>query len=184
MRLICNGLKHYLSPEMLTRRMRLEGIDQSVSISTICRWLRWGWGQWYQYLQRANRPVRRRYGNRSWRSGFDNHRSIHDCADMADLRARCGDWEGDTVYDKGGLFITLVDRCSKYFMARKIPIQTKKITIDSAVKMLRGHSAHTLIVDNGIEFADHKRIERQAETIYSTFYGPIQTQCAEATAYY
>ena len=169
-RLICRGLTHYLSPEMLAHRMQLEQVESAVSTSTIYRWLRWDWangGQWYQYLQRAYRPYRRRYGNRSWRSRFDDHRSIHDRPDSADQRIRCGDWEGDTVYGKGGHFVTLVDRCSRYFIARKIPLRTKKLTTDRIVKMLRGHPAHTLTLDNGMEFSDHKRIEcRAGVTVY------------------
>ncbi len=166
-RLICTGLKRYLSPEMLAHRMLLEGAELQVSTSTIYRWLRWDWingGQWYQYLQRAYRPYRRQYGARSWRSRFDGRKSIHDRPSAVDQRSRCGDWEGDTMYGKGGHLVTLVDRRSRYFMARKVPLRTKQITADRIVNMLRGQPAHTLTVDNGVEFADHAGIETRAKT--------------------
>ena len=63
--------------------------------------------------------------------------------------------------------MTLVDRCSRYFQARKVPIRTKKYTADSVTRMLRGHPAYTLTLDNGVEFADHQKIERRTgATVY------------------
>ncbi len=65
------------------------------------------------------------------------------------------------VYGKGGHFVLLVDRCLWCFMVMKILKRAKQITTDSAVKMLRGQQVRTLTVNNGVEFADHKRIEKR-----------------------
>ena len=68
------------------------------------------------------------------------------------------------MYGKGGHLVTLVDRRSRYFMARKVPLRTKQITADRIVNMLRDQPAYTLTVDNGVEFADHAGIETRAKT--------------------
>lgn len=158
-------LKRSLSPEMIAHRMRLEKVPDAVSTSTIYRWLRWDWrqgGDWYQYLQRAYQPYRRRYGSRSWYRRYDHHRTIHERPLVAAKRSRCGDWEGDTMYGKKGHLVTLVDRCSRYLVIRKVAERTKAEATRSVVNMLKRQPAYTLTLDNGVEFSDHKIIEKRA----------------------
>jgi len=165
-RIITAALKRSFSPAMISHRLRLECHRLSISTATLYRWLRWDWqhgGKWYLHLQRAMRPHRRAYGQRSWRSRYDDHRSIHDRPMSAQSRSRLGDWEGDTMYGKQGHLVTLVDRNSRFLLAKKIALRTKKLTTKAVVKMLKAQPGHTLTLDNGVEFADHKLIEKSAD---------------------
>lgn len=169
-RCIRQALKRSFSPAMISHRLHLESSRLSVSTATVYRWLRWDWqhgGSWYCYLQRAMRPYRRTYGQRSWRSRYDDHRSIHERPVSAQERGRLGDWEGDTMYGKQGHLVTLVDRKSRFVLAKKIALRTKKLTTEAVVEMLKDQPRHTLTLDNGVEFADHKLIEdRTATEVY------------------
>lgn len=68
------------------------------------------------------------------------------------------------MYGKKGHLVTLVDRRSRYFMARRIPLRTKVETARAVISMLKAQPGRTLTLDNGVEFADHKRIEKEAST--------------------
>lgn len=164
---ITRALQGELSPEMIACRMPLEGKSEGVSTATIYRWLRWDWlrgGLLHLHLQRAFKPYRRAYGLRHWRSRYDGQRSIHDRPEPANTRSRLGDWEGDTMYGKHGHLVTLVDRRSRYLLARRIPVRTKDVTAKAVIDMLGNQPRETLTLDNGVEFADHLRIEEQAST--------------------
>ncbi len=168
--IIRHCLKRFLSPEMIANRLALETGYEILSTATIYRWIEWDWyrgGTLHRYLQRAYNSYRTRYGVPDRRQQLGDRRSIHDRPSVVDVRSRCGDWEGDTMYGKGGHLVTLVDRCSRYFKARKVPVRTKKRTADSVINMLRGQPAHTLTLDNGVEFASHQAIEkRSGATVY------------------
>lgn len=157
-------LDHSLSPEMIAHRFRLERGEPMVSTATLYRWITADWaagGRLYLALQRAHRPYRRRYGLRAWRCRYEGRRPIEERPLAAERRSRIGDWEGDTVYGKKGHYVTLVDRRSRYYLARKVVDRTAKVITDSVVSMLRGQQCHTLTVDNGVEFTGHSDIERR-----------------------
>lgn len=85
-------------------------------------------------------------------------------------KQRIGDWEGDTieVAGKKGNIVTLVERTSKYCLAKKIGRRTadnvmKAIT--SLFSTLPESKRKTLTVDNGKEFASHEKIEKKTKTI-------------------
>ncbi len=69
------------------------------------------------------------------------------------------------MYGKQGHLVTLVDRHSRYLLARRIPLRTKAITANAVIDMLREQPRNTLTFDNGVEFADHERIAQKTETV-------------------
>lgn len=163
-------LERHLSPEMVANRMTLEAGEAVLSTATIYRWIARDWqqgGSLCRHLQRAYKSHRTRYGVPDRRKRLSQRRSIHERPKIVETRTRRGDWEGDTMYGKGGHLVTLVDRCSRYFNVRKVAKRTKKLTADRITDMLRNHPAHTLTLDNGVEFASHKDIEkRTGATVY------------------
>lgn len=164
---VTRSIERQLSPEMIACRMPLEGILDGVSTTTLYRWLRWDHqqgGTVHQHLQRAFKPYKRAYGLKRWRNRYKDNRSIHDRPRSANGRRRLGDWEGDTMYGKQGHLVTLVDRRSRYFLVRRIPLRTKTATAKAVISMLKAQPARTLTLDNGVEFADHKRIEEKSST--------------------
>lgn len=67
-------------------------------------------------------------------------------------------------YGKQGHLVTLVDRRSRYFLARRIPVRTKAATAKAVISMLKGQPGQRLTLNNGIEFADYGRIEKKSLT--------------------
>lgn len=164
---VTRSIERQLSPEMIACRMPLEGIFDGVSTATLYRWLRWDYqqgGTVHQHLQRAFKPYKRAYGLARWRNRYEGNRSIHDRDGSANTRSRLGDWEGDTMYGKQGHLVTLVDRRSRYLLARRIPLRTKAATTKAVISMLANQPGRTLTLDNGVEFSDHQRIEAKTST--------------------
>jgi transposase, IS30 family len=52
-----------------------------------------------------------------------------------------------------------IDRRSRFFLALHIPVRTKTATAKAVIGMLKAQTGRTLTLDNGVESADHKRIE-------------------------
>ncbi len=81
-------------------------------------------------------------------------------------KRRIGDWEGDTVIgkDQQGALVTLVERCSRYTLARRVDSKREcgRCVIDG---MLEPHKeqCHTITFDNGTEFAGHATIAAQLQ---------------------
>jgi len=109
--------------------------------------------------------------------------SIHERPEVVQVRERLGDWEGDTVYLKGGYLVTLIDRASNYLCARLINKRTKHITSQAIIKMLKDQPVETLTLDNGVEFAKHRDIHTTAniDVYFADNYAPWQRGCNENT---
>jgi len=183
---IKDKLSKHLSPEMISGRLELEQHKYQISSSSIYRWVRNDWlsgGQVYQHLLRSLRPYRRAYGKRTTFDPLGPRASIHDRPEVVQARERLGDWEGDTVYLKGGYLVTLVDRAANYLQARLIKKRTKQITYQAIMKMIKNQPARTLTLDNGVEFAEHKRIAKNGNIniYFADLYASWQRGCNENT---
>lgn len=160
------SLEKGFSPAIISHRLKLETGKKVVSHETIYRWIYDDYkagGDLHQYLVRAYNPYRTHYGVYDRRGMILGRKPIRDRPVIVEKRQRQGDWEGDTVRGKRGHVVTLVDRASRYFTARKVLYCTRKAVTKSIVEMLKKHPAHTLTVDNGAEFKGHQEIERRAK---------------------
>ena len=86
-----------------------------------------------------------------------------------DKRARLGDWEGDTIASgAGGLagLVTLTERLSRYTLAQHVQRRQAEPVGQAIIEMLRPHPRrrHTLTLDNGKEFAEHRWVHRRLKT--------------------
>ena len=83
-------------------------------------------------------------------------------------RACLGHWEGDTIRGaagKGYLF-TCVDRRSRYVCLGRLPDRrTKEATAAVVCQTLAGQAVHSLTLDNGTEFAQHREIARRLNAV-------------------
>lgn len=81
-------------------------------------------------------------------------------------RKRYGDWEGDTIAGKigTGLITTLVDRKSRYLLARKVESKQADEQLQAITSLLQNHTVRSLSFDNGVEFAAHHEMERILST--------------------
>ena len=78
----------------------------------------------------------------------------------ANERSRRGDWEADTIVGfsrKSGL-LTLVDRKSRYLIARKLSRLGSVEVRDALIKCLQGQRLCTITPDRGREFQLHGQV--------------------------
>ena len=66
----------------------------------------------YQHLRILCKPYHKRYGHYDRRGRIRHRVDSDDRPSVVDERSRIGDWEGDTVMDKGckSALLTLVER--------------------------------------------------------------------------
>ncbi|CAA0098004.1 Uncharacterised protein [BD1-7 clade bacterium] len=137
----------------------------TVSHETIYQWIyrdKQRGGQLHKYLLRAFRGYRKKRGTPDGRRLLADRTPIDERGKAANDRLHRGHWEGDTVHGKKGNLVTLVDRKSRYLMARKSQTRTKIEVTDQLNKMLKQQVSRTLTVDNGREFYGHRDVAKQS----------------------
>lgn len=154
-------LRLQLSPEQVSGRLKLES---GLHISHECIYQhiyddRRANGDLLQHL-RCQKVRRKRYGSGQERRGtLKNRVSIEQRPAIVEQRSRIGDWEGDTVVGKGyqGVLVTLVERKSRYTVARQLDSRHSAGVSEAVIELLRAHrgQCETITFDNGKEFAQH-----------------------------
>ena len=138
--------------------------DEQLSHSTIYRRIeedRQQGGKLYRSLPRYGKS-RRKGGKRNNKAGISmipNRMDITERPKIVDERVRLGDWEGDTVHGQDAHLVTLVDRASRFTLAKRVFSKTKEEVANAMIAMFKNiHSVLTVTLDNGGEFADHGRV--------------------------
>ena len=160
-RIVQDHLRLYLSPEQISGRLKLQGVFR-ISPESIYQHAyrdKAQGGDLVSYL-RCQKARRKRYGSGHERRGQLKDRvCIEKRPAIVEARARIGDWEGDTIVGRGhsGVLVSLVDRMSRYTLARELPNREAAPVSAAIIEMLRPHmkQCHTITFDNGKEFADH-----------------------------
>lgn len=153
------------TPEQISLRFSVEYEEEMhLSTATIYNWIeadKQNSGDLHCYLPRHGKP-RRKGGKRSKGAGvklIPNRIDISERPKIVDTRSRIGDWEGDIVHGQGAYLVTLVDRKTRFTLAKRVFSKTKEEVGSMVAQMLSSvHSAFTLTLDNGGEFADHEKI--------------------------
>lgn len=157
-------LRLYLSPEQVSGRLRLE---KAMCISAECIYQHAyqdkARGGDLSCFLRCQKVRRKRYASGQERRGtLRNRTCIEQRPAVVEQRSRIGDWEGDTVIGKGhqGVLVTLVERKSRYTLARALKSCHSDGVTQAVIELLRPHRAQckTLTFDNGKEFAEHEFI--------------------------
>ena len=142
-----------------------------------------------KYLPQA-RPKRRKRGQGKTRRGpsIPNRVGIEKRPEAVETRERYGDWEGDLIVGAGqkGFIVTLVERKSRLLLSRKIETKHAGITADAIIDAFRDIPPSwikTITFDNGTEFADHQRIDREtgATSYFADPYSSYQRGTNENT---
>ena len=163
--MIVSCLKKDWSPEQITGRFRLEG-EPIVSHQTIYNWL-WrdkkNGGEYYKLLRRKHRY---QHNRKTAANHLPDRRMIDERPAEANARSRIGDWEIDTMISGKGdntVLITMVDRKSRYLIARLAPTRKAEVFQNEVCKLIRskGRRVITVTSDNGTEFAEHKKIAKR-----------------------
>lgn len=173
---IYERIKKYWSPEQIAGRVRK---DHNVIVchETIYRYIYNEKPEWKKYLRQKKGKYRRRYGRKKVEKQREEakKRRIDTRPAIVELRARIGDWEGDTIVgeEKTQRILTHVERKSGYLLADKLDVVTAEIVRKVTVKRFRSvprKKRHTITYDNGTEFADHEMIEKKAKaTVYFAY---------------
>ena len=191
---IIDKLRQGWSPELISGRLAREYPDKAemrISHETIYRWVyddaREG-GNLYQCFVRRRRRRKKQRKGLSSRGVIPGRVGIEHRPAIVDERSRFGDWESDTMEGgrgKGGL-ATHVDRKSRYLTAAKLEDKRAKTYSESTLSAFRHipkAKRKTMTVDNGKEFSDFKRIEKElCLTVYfADPYAPWQRGTNENT---
>ena len=124
-------------------------------------------GQLYRHLRCGRKKHRKRYGSKQRRGQIIGAVSIDERPKVVDTKARIGDWEIDTMSGKKrkGALLTIVERKSKFTLAKHLPDRQAKRVSNAVIRLLRPFKNRVLTItaDNGKEFAQHERISRLLE---------------------
>ncbi len=166
------------SPEQISGRLRLEGID--ISHESIYQHI---WknkqkgGILYKHLRHSGKKYKKRSSGKAGRGLIPNRVDIKERPAIVERKSRIGDWEGDTIVSRKSkaAILSYVDRKSKFTILAKLQSKTANNVVIKTVERLsklRGVS-HTITYDNGMEFASHELISKK-----------IGVRCYFATPYH
>jgi IS30 family transposase len=171
------------SPEQIAGRLRLEGSQHSVSHESIYRFIyRWPIRRekLHCYLTRAKATRGRRYFKRR-REPIPGRRTIHERGQAIDDRGQFGHWEGDLMQfrtQKGNL-VVVIERKTGLTLAGGLPRKTAEATAAKLTDLLSGLpevARRSITFDNGSEFAEHDKLERELglQTFFCDPHAPWQ----------
>ena len=168
--LVVHLLQCQWSPQQISKKIEREyGIQ--ISHETIYQFIlqdkRKG-GSLYLNLRRKHKKYQRRLGNANRRGQIKDRRSIDTRPASVETRAQVGHWEGDTVIGtqkKGTVIVTLVERKSRFLVARLSPAKSANEVAAAIKDGLKGiaPTVKTITFDNGKEFANHQEIAEELD---------------------
>lgn len=162
-------LQQQWSPEQIAGRLKLER-KPTVSHQGIYLYLyadKQRGGILYRHL-RSQKKQRKRYGGPVRRAQIPNRISIEQRPAIVSSKGRLGDWEADTIIGARhkGAILSCTERKSKLTLLRKLEtkgaLEVKRSCIDLLLPC--ADQVHTITVDNGKEFTDHKDIAAVLQT--------------------
>ena len=161
---VTESLEKFWSPEVISKRWRMEHPDIPLCHSTIYRALKRKQVKGFSAKTHLRRRGKRK--NRHNSQTIQPEHTIHDRPEVAALRERLGDMEGDTVYGAigKGCAVTAVDRMSRMLFAAISPSRDSNLIAEAFGKALEGQTVETLTLDRGAEFAGFKKIEQILST--------------------
>ena len=162
-------LQQQWSPEQIAGRLKLEQ-QPTVSPERIYRYIytdKQQGGHLYRHL-RSQKQQRKRYGGQARRAQIPNRISIDERPAIVADKTRLGDWEADTIIGARhkGAILSCTERKSKLTLLRKLQNKGAGEVKRHCIALLSScaDQVHTITVDNGKEFSDHKDIAAALQT--------------------
>ena len=164
-------IKQDWSPEQISGRLALAE-DIHISHETIYQYI-WAdkkaGGDLYKHLRCSHKKRKKRYGKKDRRGQIPDRISIDERPEIVDKKERVGDWEIDTIIGANhqGALVSAVERKSRLTCIEHVPNKEADIVSETIINMLKpfkGKVLFTITVDNGKEFALHKKIAKELET--------------------
>jgi IS30 family transposase len=118
---------------------------------------------------RCQKKRRKRYASGQDRRGqIIGRRPISERPAYIEERAQVGHWEGDTVIGANHqqAIVTLVERKSGYAVLSKVTNKTSDLVSNAIINELQSFAplVKTMTFDNGKEFAEHQRIDKELQS--------------------
>jgi transposase, IS30 family len=175
LRKVISLLREHYSPEQIAGTLAQKEI--TMVASTIYRYIKERAPHLKKYLRSQKGKYRRKRGTkiREKQRELAKKRRIDERPKVVERRGRLGDLEGDTMQgrDKRVKIVTLVDRRTGYLIAYLLPKHNAELLTKLAVQKLKRlpkDKRRTLTLDNGSEFSDWERLEKQSGmTIYFAY---------------
>ena len=175
LRFIIKELKQHKSPEQIAGVLKLK--KRQIDASTIYRYINERAPHFKMYLRSQKGKYRRRRGTkiREKEREQKKKRRIDERLNIVERRGRLGDFEGDTLMgcDKRVRIASFVDRRSGYLIAFLLPKMNAELLSSLAIKHFKRipkKKRKTITLDNGVEFSDWERLEKQSGmTIYFAY---------------
>lgn len=159
-------LKKYWSPETIVAKWKLHRPQDKLSHSTIYRALESKLLPGFSGFTHLRRRCKQKYVRPDSAVIKADH-TIHERPAIVETRERIGDFEGDTIRGgrgfKGAL-VTMVDRKSRYLMAAKTPNLQAETVLFVTTKLMENTVVETMTLDNGAEFARHRKLAEALKT--------------------
>lgn len=165
-------LKEHYSPEQISGRSRLEGIE-CVSTETIYGYI---WedkkqgGSLYQYLRTRIKKRKKRGSKKDNRGQIPGKISIDERPKIVEEKQRFGDYEVDLVIGKNHkkALLTLNDRATGIAEIALLEGKNATEVKEKIIEKLKSkkHLIHTITSDNGKEFSAHIDIAKRLEINY------------------
>lgn len=175
LRFIVKELKEHKSPEQISGILLRK--RRHLSTSTIYRYIKERAPHLKQYLRSQKGKYRRKRGTkiREKRRKEAKKRRVDERPAVVERRGRIGDFEGDTLMgrDKRVRIVSFVDRRTGYLIAFLLPKMNAELLTSLALKhflRIPRRKRKTVTFDNGSEFSDWERLEKQSGmTVYFAY---------------
>jgi len=164
LKFVKEGLEKYWSPETISARWRMEHSGVPLCHATIYRAIKRKQIKGFSAKTHLRRRGKRKNKHNS--QSIQPVHTIHDRPEIAALRQRPGDMEGDTVYGAigKGCAVTIVDRMSRMLYAALSTSRDSGLIVEAFGEALGGAAVETMTLDNGAEFAKFPEIEQRLDT--------------------
>ena len=155
------------SPEQISGYLALAE-DIHISHETIYQYIwadKQAGGDLYTHLRGARKKKKKRYGKKDTRGRLNDRVSIDERPATVTNKERLGDWEIDTIIGSHhqGALVSAVERTTKLTCIEVVPHKEAEIVGQTIINMLQPFKGKvlTITVDNGKEFAFHKKITQE-----------------------
>jgi IS30 family transposase len=162
-------LRQQWSPEQIAGRLKLEQ-QAPLSHERIYLYIyadKQRGGTLFRHL-RSQKKQRKRYGGHARRGQIPNRISIEQRPAIVASKSRLGDWEADTIIGARhrGAILSCTERMSKLTLLRKLETKGALEVKRNCIELLSpcAEQVHTITVDNGKEFCEHKAIAHALQT--------------------
>ena len=158
------------SPEQIAATIKIKH-QQEIFYVTIYKYIyinRLAEGDLYKQLRHKGKK-RIKYASKR-KSRIKDRVSIHKRPDTVEEKTRLGDFEIDTIIgaERKGAIVTIVDRKSMYLKLSVPYSKNSKIVAHEIKRLLHPYKkkVHTITTDNGLEFAQHKKVSKSLNCDY------------------